>query len=580
VFSTEKNDQLMKLVFPDSDTFLSTDSYEEMYPPRNLPSHAMVTRFAPSPTGFMHIGGIYASLINKKVAEQSGGVFFLRIEDTDTERYQAGAIRTIIDGLNRFGLPPDEGVIGIENGSVVEQGNYGPYIQTNRVQIYRTFAADLMRRGHAYPCFCTEEDDENLRKIQKEQKVARYGYYGKWAKCRHRSFADTIEQLQTGTPFVIRLRATGDYDKRIVWDDCIKGSISMPEYDLDIVLLKSDGIPTYHLAHVVDDHFMRTTHVIRADEWLSSVPLHLQLFQLFSWAPPAFGHFPPIEKIEVIKEIDQSGKEVIRESRRKLSKRNDPEANIDFYTEMGFPEEAIIEYLSNLFDSSFEPWRAENPTAPYDSFRFDLSSLGSHGALSDVVKIASISKDIIARLEIDIVYRKAVHWAREFDPELASLMSKYPDYTRKALDIERTGETASKRIRTWRDIRPQLAFMYDELFSHQNHFEFPENMTNEEIRTVLKRFIEVYNEKDDNNVQFERYKEIAREIGFADSVGAFKKAKGAFRGHVGDVAMVLRVALCGSRQSPGLWEIMQVMGRERIEKRLARNFAKGEITTR
>jgi glutamyl-tRNA synthetase len=574
------SDQLVKLVFADSDTFLSTDSYEEKYPPRNLPSDAMVTRFAPSPTGFMHIGGIYASLINKKVAEQSGGVFFLRIEDTDTKRSQEGAIGTIIDGLNRFGLAPDEGVIGIENGSVVEKGNYGPYIQTNRVQIYRTFAADLIRRGHAYPCFCTEEDLENLRDIQREQKVARFGYYGKWARCRHLSLEETIERLQTGTPFIIRLRATGDYSNRIVWDDCIKGSISMPENDLDIPLLKADGIPTYHLAHVVDDHFMRTTHVIRGDEWLSSVPLHLQLFQLFSWAPPAFAHFPPIEKIEVIKEVDPSGKEVTRESRRKLSKRKDPEANIDFYAEMGFPEEATIEYLSNLFDSSFEPWRAENPTAPYGSFRFDLSSLASHGALSDVVKIASISKDVIARMEIDTVYGKALNWAREFDPELASLMTKYPDYTRKALDIERTGETAAKRIRSWRDIRPQLAFMYDEIFSHQDHFEFPENMTNEEIRTVLDRFIEVYNEKDDNKAQFERYKEIAREIGFADSVGAFKKAKGAFRGHVGDVAMVLRVALCGSRQAPDLWEVMRVMGRERIERRLSQNFAKGEITIR
>jgi glutamyl-tRNA synthetase len=569
VFSTEMSDQLVKLAFPDSDTFLSADSYEEMYPPRNLPSDAMVTRFAPSPTGFMHIGGIYASLINKKVAEQSGGIFFLRIEDTDTLRSQEGAIRTIIDGLNRFGLSPDEGVIGIENDSVVEQGNYGPYIQTNRVKIYRTFAADLMRRGHAYPCFCTEEDLENLRNIQKEQKVARFGYYGKWAKCRHLSHSQIMEELGRGTPFVIRLRAIGDYDKRIVWDDCIKGSISMPEYDWDIPLLKADGIPTYHLAHVVDDHFMRTTHVIRADEWLSSVPLHLQMFRLFSWAPPAFGHFPPIEKIEVIKEIDQSGKEVTRESRRKLSKRNDPEANIDFYSEMGFPEEAIIEYLSNLFDSSFEPWRAENPTAPYDSFRFDLSSLGSHGALSDVVKIASISKEVVARLDIDTVYGKALNWARDFDPELAGLMMKYPDYTRQALDIERTGEAAAKRIRTWKDIRPQLGFMYDELFLHQNNFEFPENMTNEEIKTVLRRFLEVYNENDDKAAWFERCKAIAREIGFAESVGAFKKAKGALRGHVGDLTTVLRVALCGSRQSPGLWEVMQVMGRERIEKRLS-----------
>src|SRR5262245_45004292 len=336
------NDQLVKLVFTDSNTFLSPQSYEEMYPPRNLSPGAMVTRFAPSPTGFMHIGGIYASLINKRVAEQSGGVFFLRIEDTDTKRYQEGAIRTVIDGLHRFGLPPDEGLVGIENGLLVEAGEYGPYVQTNRLSIYRTFAADLMRRGHAYPCFCTEEELDNSREIQKEQKV-RTGYYGKWAKCSHLPFEVIVEQLQRGIPFVIRLRAPGNYDNRIVWEDLIKGSITVSENDLDHVLLKSDGIPLYHFAHVVDDHLMRTTHVIRADEWVSSVPLHLQLFQLFLWTPPAFGHISPIEKLEVINEIEPSGKEVVRESRRKLSKRKDPEANIDYYAEMGFPEEATIE---------------------------------------------------------------------------------------------------------------------------------------------------------------------------------------------------------------------------------------------
>jgi len=578
VFSKEMSDQLIKLVFPDSANFLSPDSYEEKYPPRDLPVGALVTRFAPSPTGFMHIGGIYASLINKKLAEQSGGVFLLRIEDTDTKRYQEGAIRTIINGLERFGLTPDEGVVGIEHDSVVERGDYGPYIQSNRVTIYHTFAAHLMRLGHAYPCFCSEEDLENLRKIQREQKVTRFGYFGKWAKCRHLPFAEAAERLRNGVPFVIRLRATGDYEKRIVWDDCIKGPISMPEYDEDKVLLKSDGIPTYHLAHVVDDHFMRTTHVIRADEWVSSVPLHIQLFRLFSWTPPVFGHFAPIEKLEAIKETDAEGKTVMRESRRKLSKRNDPEANIDFYAEMGFPEAATIEYLSNLFDSSFEPWRAVNPDAPYESFRFHLGSLASHGALSDVVKIASISKDIIARMESDTVYEKALNWAREFDPELAGLMAKDPDYTRRALDIERTGEGAGKRIRTWKDLRPQLAYMYDELFAQQNHFEFPENMTQEEIKTVLKRYLELYDEQDE--AWFERVKEISRELGFADSMGAFKKAKGALKGHVGDVAMVLRVALCGSRQSPGLWEVMQVMGRERVARRLSRDFTKEKNTSR
>lgn len=569
MFTTEMNEQLVKLVFRDEDAIAQIDTYEQIYPPRNLPADAMVTRFGPSPTGFMHIGGIYASLINKKIAEQSGGVFFLRVEDTDTKRFQEGAIETIINGLHQYGLSPDEGVVGIESGIVIEKGDYGPYTQTKRAEVYRSFAADLLRRGHAYPCFCTEEDISNLRNVQKEQKVARSGYYGRWAKCRQLSFEDVLGQLKQETRFVIRLRAPGDHGRRLEWNDCIRGSISMPENDLDIVLLKADGIPTYHLAHLVDDHLMRTTHVIRADEWLSSVPLHLQLFQLFSFTPPAFGHIPPIERIELVKELDPSGKEITRESRRKLSKRKDPEANMKFYADMGFPEEATIEYLSNLFDSSFEPWRVAHPTAPYNSYRFNLSTFASHGALSDIIKIASISKDIIAGMDTDTVYQKGLKWSREFEPELAELMATYPEYTRDALDIERTGEAAGKRIRTWRDLKPQLSFMYDELFTQQSNFEFPENMSQSEMKLVLNRVLEVYDENDDKTSWFDRLKTIAREIGFADNVKAFKKAKGAIKGHVGDVAMVLRVALCGSRQSPDLWEVMRVMGRERIERRLS-----------
>jgi glutamyl-tRNA synthetase len=568
VFSTEMSEQLVKAVFPNSESLLPIDAYELKYPPRDLPPGAMVTRFGPSPTGFMHIGGIYASLINKRVAEQSGGIFFLRIEDTDTKRYLEGALETIVNGLNAYGLSPDEGVVAVVNGKAVEKGNYGPYFQTRRVYIYHAYAADLLRRGHAYPCFCTEEELNALRNLQKEQKLAHSGYYGKWAKCRHLPVETAFEKLRQGMRFVLRLRAPGDHDKRITFDDVIRGAVSMPENDLDIVLLKGDGIPTYHLAHLVDDHLMRTTHVIRADEWLSSVPLHLQLFQLFSFTPPAFGHIPTIEKLELVKETDPSGKEVVRESRRKLSKRKDPEANVRFYSEMGFPEEATIEYLSNLFDSGFERWRAANPTAPYESFRFSLSSLASHGAVSDVVKIASISKDVIARMDIDAVYEQGLKWAREFDPELADLMEKYPDYTRKALDIERTGEAASKRIRTWRDLRPQLAFMYDELFAGYEQFDFPENITREEVETVLQRYLEVYDENDDKTTWFERIKALAGEIGFADNMKEFRKAKGAVRGHVGDVAMVLRVALCGSRQSQDLWEVMRVIGRERVERRL------------
>ena len=566
---TETGKRLVELVFANQDSIKQIDYYEQLYPLRNLPSNAYVTRFAPSPTGFMHIGGIYASLINKRLSEQSGGIFFLRIEDTDTKRFKEGAIETIVNGLNRFGLYLDEGVVDFKDGEIIEAGNYGPYIQTPRAEIYHDHVAYLMQHGHAYPCFCTEEDLEKLRQEQKEQNIARSGYYGKWAKCRNLPIEEVNENLTEGTPFVVRLRAPGDHNKRIIWEDAIRGQLSMPENDLDIVLLKANGIPTYHLAFLVDDHLMRTTHIIRADEWLSSVPLHIQLFQLFSWTPPVFAHIPPIDKIEKIIEFDETGKEITRESRRKLSKRKDPEANINFYVEKGFPEEATIEYLSNLFDPSYESWRESNPTAPYSEFHFSLSTLSSHGAMSDIVKITSISKDVIARMNIDECYEKGLKWAEEFDPELAELMKLHSDYTRRSLDIERTGESAGKRIHTWQDLRPQLAFMYDELFTPAEMVEFPENLNHKDIKLIVEKFLETYNEIDDKITWFDRMKEISTKIGFADSVKAFKKAKGSFRGHVGDVAMLLRLGVCGRRQSPDLWELMRVMGRDRVIKRLS-----------
>lgn len=566
--STDTSKRLAELVFANKD-LKQIDYYEQIYPLRDLPSGAYVTRFAPSPTGFMHIGGIYASLINKRLSEQSGGVFYLRIEDTDTKRFKEGAIETIVNGLNRFGLYLDEGVVDFKDGEVIESGDYGPYIQTHRAEIFHAYTAYLIQHGHAYPCFCTEEDLEKLRQEQKEQKIARSGYYGKWVRCRNLTIEQVQENLNQGKPFVIRLRATGDHNKRIIWEDAIRGQISMPENDLDIVLLKANGIPTYHLAYTVDDHLMRTTHIIRADEWLSSVPLHIQLFKYFSWTPPVFAHIPPIDKIDKIVEIDETGKEIIRESRRKLSKRKDPEANINFYFEKGFPEEATIEYLSNLFDSSYESWRESNPTAPYSEFHFSLSTLASHGAMSDIVKITSISKDVIARMSIDECYEKGLKWAEEFDPELAELMKLHSDYTQRSLDIERTGESAGKRIHTWQDLRPQLAFMYDELFAPAETAEFPENLNHEDIKLIVEKFLETYDESDDKITWFDRIKEIATEIGFADSVKAFKKAKGAFRGHVGDVAMGLRLGVCGRRQSPDLWEVLRVMGRDRVTKRLS-----------
>lgn len=528
--------------------------YEKKFPQRNC----IVTRFAPSPTGFVHLGSLYTALINIRVAQQEKGIFFLRIEDTDTERSTLAALKTIISALQQFEIKPDEGVVGFENEIVLEKGNYGPYVQSRRKNIYKTFVAELMRHGLAYPCFLTNEELAQIRNQQKLTKQ-RPGCYGHWAKWRNASVDQIYEELNKKRNFVIRLKSPGKYEQKIKWKDLIKGEIMVPQNDIDIVLLKSDGLPTYHLAHVIDDHLMRVTHVIRADEWLPSVPLHLQLFDLFNWQPPAYAHIAPIEKID---ESDGYA------SRRKLSKRKDIEANIDFYLEKGFCENAVIEYLMTIMDSSFEDWRKKNVSESLENFKFLLKDLSTHGALSDIAKLTHINQANIAKMDIETLYTRGLKWANQWDRELAQAMEKNPQKTKQALNIEREGGKISKRISTWSDLKNQLFFIYDDLFVKYQKFFLPENITIIDKTAILPEFIKNYDINWEKAQWLDYLKAVSVKQGFASSVAEFKKEPGLYKGHFGHVAMLLRLAICGTPHSPDLWEVMRVLGRDRVIIRL------------
>lgn len=561
--------ELSDLLFPDAATLPSLQSLEKRYPLRELPAGAMVTRVAPSPTGFAHIGFVYMSLINRRFAHQTGGRFLLRIEDTDTKREVAGAFETIINTLSSFGLDPDEGFVRGKSSQFEEIGEYGPYLQSNRKDIYRAMTHHLVRSGFAYPCFATEAELAQANELQTLQKV-RPGYYGKWAVWRDAPLAKIKAALSEGKPHVIRLRTFGDPTQRIGWNDGVKGDISMPESDLDIVVLKSDGQSLYHLAHAIDDHFMRITHVIRGDEWVSSVPTHIQIFQAFGWEHPHYSHLSTIQKLELVKELDEeTGQEVERQSKRKLSKRKDPEANAAFYAEMGFPPGAVIEYLLNIANSDFEDWRRANPEAPETDFAVKLQKLSPAGALADTVKLTSISKEVIGRMSLDQLHTSALGWAKQYDASLAALMEQDPDYTRRCLNIERGGKKPSKRIATWRDLRPQIAWLFDAVFAEMTSFDYPENVPASERKAIVGEFLKTYDPNDSRDVWFDKCKGVARTLGFAAEMKDFKANPQNYKGSIGDVTMVLRVAIAGSRQSPDLHETMQVLGIERLRQRLA-----------
>ncbi|MDD4504388.1 MAG: glutamate--tRNA ligase [Clostridiaceae bacterium] len=544
-----ENKELADLLFPDA--YKAPEYYELLYPKRKLPEGAKVTRFAPSPTGYVHMGSLYASLVSERLAHQSNGVFFLRVEDTDKKREVEGGVANIVRALSRFSINFDEGVTDVDE----EKGSYGPYKQSERMEIYKVFAKRLVEKGLAYPCFCSEEDLNKVRSQQEENKL-NIGYYGEYAVHRNFTLEQVKEELSKGKPFVIRVKAPQKPDSRFVFKDLIKGDVEMPENDQDMVLLKSDGLPTYHFAHVVDDHLMRTTHVIRGDEWLPSAPLHIQLFSMFEWEKPYFAHISPIMKIE-------------GNSKRKLSKRKDPEADVSFYHEQGYPSVSVIEYLVNLINSNFEDWRRENPKDPNTNFKIELERMSVSGAMFDIVKLTDMSKDIIAYMSGEEVYNMSLEWAKEYDPELESLLSGDEQYAKNIFSIDRSGEKPRKDIAKWLDVKSYIFYFFDELFAKdvENGYNFPETMPQEEVNRLISEYAKVYTHADTKDDWFGRVKEFCETMGYSKDVKTFKKNPGVYKGHVGDVTGVIRVAVTNRRNTPDLYEIMQVMGEKKVMER-------------
>ena len=539
---------LANLIFPD---VKEISYYEEKYPERNLPEGAVVTRFAPSPTGFVHIGGLYQALVARTIAKKTDGVFFLRIEDTDQKREVENGVIGIVNSLKDFDMAPDEGMIT----ETEEIGNYGPYKQSLSGEIYKAYAKYLIEQGKAYPCFCTPEELDEIRKKQEGAKI-RPGYYGVWAKCRNLTVEESIEKIKNGEPYIIRFKSPGREDRKIKHKDVIKGNVDFPENDLDIVIIKADGLPTYHFAHAVDDHLMHTTHVIRSDEWLSSVPLHLQLFQELGFKAPKYAHISPIMK------NDNGGK-------RKLSKRKDPEAAVSYYKEQGIPVEAVKEYLLNIANSTFENWRRANPDKSIDEFDFQLTKMSVSGALFDMVKLLDIGKTVISKMTAEEVYENSMTWAKEYDKELEEMLQD-KEYALKVFGIERGNKKPRKDIAKWSDVKENINYMYDnDFFSKKQEYQYQVINEKSDIEKILKLYIEkYYNESNDKQAWFDNIKELAGELGYAKEVKEFKANPDKYKAHVGDVSTVLRVALTTRTNTPDMYEIMQVLGKERITKRL------------
>ena len=539
---------LADLIFPDAKEITY---YEEKYPKRDLAENAKVVRFAPSPTGFVHIGGLYQSIVNRTIANQSNGVFILRIEDTDQKRQIENGVVQIVDSLKDFSIEFDEGMIN----ETEWKGNYGPYKQSARKDIYQAYAKYLIEQGRAYPCFATPEELEQMRKKQEATKV-RTGYYGVWATYRNMPVDEAMEKIKNGEPYIIRFRSMGSEEKKIKYHDVIKGSIEFPQNDQDIVIIKADGLPTYHFAHAVDDHLMRVNLVIRADEWVSSVPLHLELFNALGFEAPKYAHTAAIMK-------DDNGK------KRKISKRKDPEAAVSYYHEEGIPSEAVSEYLLNIANSNFESWRKGHKDANISEFPFDIKKMSVSGAIFDMVKLLDVSKNVISKYPKEKVYEDALEWAQRYDKELEELLQD-KEYALKIFGIERGGNKPRKDIAKWAEIKDAISYMYDgEFFANKPELEYAKINNQEEIKKIIATYLEKYfNIADDKETWFNKIKDLSEELGYAREVKQFKQEPEKWPGHVGDISTVIRVSLTGRQNTPDMYEIMQVLGKDSVEKRL------------
>ena len=541
---------LAALLFPD--VTATCEELEAKYPPRNVPEGAVITRMAPSPTGFVHLGNLVQGLTSERMAHQSGGVLFLRVEDTDAKREIPGAVEVLIESLKHYGIHFDEGAtIGGDNGS------YGPYRQRQRAGIYHVYAKKLVEEGKAYPCFCTEEELAAMREKQEANKETT-GYYGSYAIWRDRPIEDIQAELAAGHPWVLRFRSTGDVSRQFKFNDLVKGELTVTENNIDQVLLKSDGIPTYHFAHAVDDHLMRTTHVVRGDEWLPSLPFHIQLFQALGFKLPKYVHIGPLMKMD-------------GNSKRKLSKRKDPELALTYYKSAGFPVQAVYEYIMTLLNSNYEDWRRANPTAPATDFKFSPKKLNPAGNLFDYAKLCDISKNEIAKMDAQQVYTLLTEWAEEFDPDFAQKLTASPDYAVQILSIGRGGKKPRKDMATWADAKPYMGFFYDDYLEAP---VFEEKFSKEVIASALEKFLERFNFQDDSTVWFNKVKEITEELGFTTDMKAYKLNPDAFPGTVADVSTFLRLAVTGKTNSPDLYTVMQILGYDRTVQRI-RNTING-----
>ena len=553
--------KLAQLLFPNvTETPLDV---EAKFPPRNLPEGAKVTRFAPSPTGFVHFGGLFPSTIGERLAHQSGGVFYLRIEDTDAKREVDGAAEGLIHTLAHYGVCFDEGAVIGEDGKICDKGIYGPYKQSERGPIYHVFAKQLVSEGKAYPVFTTKEELEALNAVDKKAEIKAKDWHEDQTEAREKMLAArniTLEEVEAnlaaGNPFVLRLLADGDPEKKTPFTDLVKGKLEIPENDEDFVLLKSDGIPTYHFAHAVDDHLMGTTHVIRGEEWLPSLSKHIMLFRYLGFKLPKYLHIAQIMR------LDENG------NKKKLSKR-DMGANMDDYSRMGYAPACVCEYIMTLLNSNYEEWHAQNADKPYTDFPFNIKKMSTSGCLFDFNKLNDVSKNVISRMSAKEVTEEVTAWAQKFDPEFGEKLARDPAFTESIFAIGRGGKKPRKDLATWADAKPYMGFFFD--FVQEDQYD--EKFDKADIKAALQKFLASFDMADDMNAWFEKVKAIAREIGYADDMKAYKASPEEYRGSIADVSMFLRVAITGKLNAPDLYTVIQILGKDETARRIENMIA-------
>ena len=543
--------KLANLLFPNIKK--TPEDYEMLYSKRNLPQGAKVTRLGPSPTGFIHLGNLYGALADERLAHQSEGVCILRIEDTDEKREVEGAVPALLTSLNYFGIKFDEGAT-----FTGETGQYGPYYQSNRAEIYQCFVKYLISKGLAYPCFMSEEEVAQIREGQEEQK-ANPGIYGEYARHRDLSFEEVVDRLGNGEEFVVRFRSEGNAEKYFTIVDGIRGEISMPENVQDVVILKKSGLPTYHFAHVVDDHLMRITHIVRGEEWLSSLPIHVQLFDALKWEPPVFCHNTVLMKID-----EETGQ------KRKLSKRKDPELSLEYYKKEGYFPEAVTEYLMTILNSDYEEWRIAHPDESFEKFEFSAAKMSNSGTLFDLQKLNDVSKDVLAKKSAEEILAFMLSWANAYQPALAGLMAEQSDMLLKVFDIDRGGEKPRKDLINARQAFAFVSYFFDEHFMIQD--DYPQECSPKDIKEILRRYLADYDQSDNNEEWFGKVRVIAQDLGYALKPKDYKKNPEEYKGHIGHVSNVIRIAITGRSSSPDLWTVQQIMGTDMVKRRIAEAF--------